>query len=353
MTRVLALSLYGPKAASHRVRLAQYKPYLAELGIHLDIQSLLCDSYIHRRFNGDSPLPTYLISSYLKRIYALLNARQYDALIVYAELFTLLPYCFESLFLNVPYILDFDDAFYLRYKTGRLRFLSPFLGGKFDQLLRGASAVSAGNPHLADYALLHNPKTFIIPSVVDTNHYRPSSTRSPIPCFTVGWIGSPSTSPYLHSLVQPLSSFARERPVRLHVVGASAPSIPGVQVIESQWSLDTEVQLLNQFSVGVMPLPDTPWTRGKCAYKLIQCMACSKPVIASPVGVNVHLVTPSTGFLARTHDEWLSSFRLLADDPTLCSRLGLSGRDLVHRNFSLRSALPLLVQLIRNVAVNN
>ena len=135
--------------------------------------------------------------------------------------------------------------------------------------------------------------------------------------FTVGWIGSPSTVPFLQLLVEPLQELALERPVRLLVVGGTAPEVSGVEVIEEPWSLEKEVSLILQFDVGVMPLPDSSWARGKCAYKLIQCMACAVPVIASPVGANVDVVSSSCGFLASSPPEWLSACRQLAANP-LC-----------------------------------
>ena len=351
MIRVLALSLYGPQAASHRVRLSQFQPGLAFNSIQLEIQSLLDDAYLQRRFSGGRPSFQELIAAYGKRIPHLLQADRFDLAVVYAELVPLLPAWLEQRLLRIPYILDCDDAFFLKYRSGRLRWLSPLLGGKFDQLLRGAAAVTAGNAHLAAYARRFNANVTMLPSVVDTDHFipaDPASAASPFP-FTVGWIGSPSTAPFLQALVEPLQRFACERPVRLLVVGGSAPFIPGVEVIESPWSLRREVELIQQCSVGVMPLPDTPWARGKCAYKLIQCMACAIPVIASPVGANVDAVPPSCGILASSADQWLFAFRQLAADPSLRHRMGAAGRRWVEERYSLRSALPVLTDVIRDV----
>jgi glycosyltransferase involved in cell wall biosynthesis len=350
LIRVLGLSLYGPQAASHRVRLSQFQPGLALNGIQLEIQSLLGDVYLQSRFAGAAPSLSVLITCFVQRIRVLQKAHIFDLAIVYAELFPLMPAWFEELLLDIPYIIDFDDAFFLKYRTGSLRLLSPFLSGKFDQLLRRASAVSAGNSHLAAYARRFNANVTLLPSVVDTKHYVPADLHlAPTP-FTVGWIGSPSTAPFLQALVEPLQRFAQQQAVRLLLVGGSAPAIPGVEVIEEPWRLESEVELIQHFSVGVMPLPDTPWARGKCAFKLIQCMACAIPVIASPVGANVDAVLPSCGLLASSADDWYAAFCLLAADPALRLRKGASGRQWVDERYSLRSALPLLERLIRRVA---
>jgi glycosyltransferase involved in cell wall biosynthesis len=353
LIRVLGLSLYGPQAASHRVRLSQFQAGLAVSGIQLEIQSLLGDAYLQSRFaGGQSPLRE-LIAAYGQRIQALQQVRAFDLAIVHCELLPFLPGWLERQLLKIPFIYDCDDAFYLKYRQGRLRWLQPLLGTKIERMMAAAVAVTAGNAELAAYARRFNHNVTMLPSVVDTEQMRPASggpSHHQDQPFTVGWIGSPSTAPYLQQLVAPLQHLARERPVRLLVVGGSAPAIPGVEVIEQPWSLEQELPLIQQFDVGVMPLPNTPWARGKCAYKLIQCMACAIPVIASPVGANVDAVPPSCGILASSPDQWLAAFRQLAADPELRHRMGAAGRQWVEERYSLRSALPVLTAVIRRAA---
>lgn len=347
---ILGFSLYGPQAASHRVRLSQFQPGLAEAGMDLQIQSLLDNAYLQRSFSGRRPSLWALLAAYSRRLQALRQADCFDLAIVYAELLPFLPGWLEHQLLQIPFLYDCDDAFFLKYRSSRLRLLQPLLGAKADRLMAAAVAVTAGNTGLAAYARRFNSNVTVLPSVVDTDQFRPAA---PSPAersggtFTVGWIGSPSTAPYLQLLVEPLQLLARERPVRLLVVGGPAPAIGGVEVIEQPWSLEQEVPLIQQFDVGVMPLPDTAWTRGKCAYKLIQCMACGIPVVASPVGANVEAVPPECGLLAKSPAEWLAAFRQLAVDPALRLRLGAAARQWVVERYSLRSALPVLFSVIR------
>ena len=345
-------ALYGPTAASHRVRLSQYGHGLRAHGCELVLHSLLTEAYLTRRFAGRRVSLWSLLLAYLQRLLVLIRVPRSSLAIVYAELFPLLPAWFERWLLRAPYILDLDDAFYLKYRSGRLAWLSHVLGGKIDHLMRGAAAITAGSRHLAAYARQFNPRVVLLPSVVDTDHYRPrppaSGSSSATP-FTIGWIGSPSTAPYLDLLVEPLQQLAREIPLRLLVIGGAAPAMDRVEVIEHPWSLEQEVPLLQQFDVGVMPLPDTPWTRGKCAYKLIQCMACAVPVVSSPVGANVDVVTPDCGILAATSADWLSALRRLAADPSLRQRLGIAARERVEAHYSLHQALPVLAEVIRRV----
>ena len=350
MIRVLGLSLYGPKAASHRVRLSQFQPGLAAAGIDLQIQSLLDDAYLLRTFAGESPSLRALFAAYGRRLQALFQADRFDLAIVHCELFPFLPGWLERQLLQIPFIYDCDDPFFLKYRTGRLRLLQPLLGAKADRLMEAAVAVTAGNAGLADHARRFNSNVAVLPSVVDTVQFR---TAAPRPAersggpFTVGWIGSPSTAPYLELLVEPLQQLARERYVRLLVVGGPAPAIAGVEVIEQPWNLEQEVSLIQQFDVGVMPLPDTAWTRGKCAYKLIQCMASGIPVLASPVGANLDVVPLECGLLAKNPDEWLAAFRRLAADPELRQQMGEASRHWVERRYSLSSALPVLTDVIQ------
>lgn len=351
--KLVGFSLYGPQAASHRVRLSQFQPGLAAAGIQLQIQSLLDDAYLQCRFAGGRPSWQSLLRTYGRRLQFLRQSSRFELAIVYAELLPLLPAWLELQLLRTPYILDLDDAFILKYRSGRLGLLKPLLGAKIDRLMLGASAITAGNRYLAEYARCFNANVTLLPSVVDTEWLRPAPHEpSPIPLapFTVGWIGSPSTAPYLQMLVKPLQQLVLERAVRLLVIGGPAPAISGVDVIEQPWSLEQEPALIQQFDVGVMPLPDTSWTRGKCAYKLIQCMACGVPVIASPVGANVDVVPSDCGVLASSSQQWLEAFRFMAADASRRRRMGARGRQWVQERYSLRSALPVLTGVIQRVA---
>ncbi len=356
MIRVLGLSLYGPQAASHRVRLSQFKPGLAAAGIDLQIQSLLDNVYLQRSFSGRRPSLQALLTAYCRRLQALREADPFDLAIVYAELLPFLPGWLERQLLQIPFLYDCDDAFFLKYRSGRLRLLEPLLGAKADRLMAAAVAVTAGNTGLASHARRFNSNVIVLPSVVDTDQFlspaHPPAERSAGP-FTVGWIGSPSTAPYLQLLVEPLQQLAYERPVRLLVVGGPAPAILGVEVIEQPWSLEQEAPLIQQFDVGVMPLPDNPWTRGKCAYKLIQCMACGIPVVASRVGANVDVVPPECGFLAESTEQWLDAFRRLLADLNLRQQMGSAARLWVEQRYSLRSALPLYSGLIQRAGAGH
>lgn len=345
MKRVLGLALYGPLAASTRYRLGQFVEGLVSYGIQLEIRSLLGDDYLRQRFAGRRISPAVLVRAIARRSVDLLHQHRFDASMVHCELMPLLPGVLEAALLRKPYVYDFDDAFYLKYRQGRLGILKPLLANKFDRVVRAAAQITAGNQVLADYAMQHNERTQLLPTVVDTSRYLPGlAAKSDV--YTIGWIGSPSTAPYLSQVVQPLCTLAGEGRIRFVVIGGAAPSIEGVEVVELPWSEADEVRQIGQFDVGVMPLPDDLWARGKCAFKLIQYMACGVPVVASPVGANRDVVTAETGLLASDSLEWVQALRALRDDRARRLRMGDAGRARVETHYSLKRNLPVLATAI-------
>jgi glycosyltransferase involved in cell wall biosynthesis len=350
MIKVLGFAIYGPLAASTRYRLGQYVAGLARLGIDLHIRHLLGDSYLRAQFNGTAlPIGAMVVDG-LRRMADLWQLEKYDAAMVHCELIPMMPGLLERAMLCRPYVYDFDDAFYLRYRIGRMRMASPILGTKFDTFMAGASAVTAGNHILDGYAKQYNANTYYLPTVVDANRYVPEKANRGSSVFTVGWIGSPSTAVYLGGLVAPLAALGLEGAVRLMVIGGVAPKIPNVTVIELEWNETTELDLINSFDVGVMPLPDDEWARGKCAFKLIQYMACAVPVIASPVGANVDVVTSECGLLAASEQEWLDALRLLRDQPRMRAHAGMAARQRVIEHYSLEKNVPVLGAVLHGAA---
>lgn len=349
MIKVLGLALYGRLAASHRYRLGQYVSGLASMGIDLQIRHLLGDDYLSARFGGRSLPIKGMLKDGFARFEDLWHQGDYDAVILQCELIPLMPGWLERALIRKPYIYDIDDAFYLKYQSGNMRWARPFLAGKFDTVMAGAAAVTAGNYVLANYANRLNVNTHYLPTVVDTKRYLPKKISRDKAEFTVGWIGSPSTALYLSQLISPLSTLGKECAVKLVVVGGKAPKIPNVNVVECEWHEHTELNLINSFDVGVMPLPNDDWARGKCAFKLIQYMASGLPVIASPVGANVDVVNEKCGLLASTALEWLEALRRLRDDSATRKEMGKAGRLRVLKHYSLKRNLPIFANMIHNI----
>lgn len=349
MIRARGFALYGPLAASTRYRLEQFIPGLREHGIELNVVHLLDDDYLSRRFGGRRASMLGLARAGTQRLADLLTLRSHDVALIHCELLPAAPGYLEQALVRRPYLYDFDDAFYLRYRFGRLSALRFLLESKFDQIMAGAAAITAGNEELQRYAAQFNPGADYLPTVVDTNHHLPLTSRKSS-VLTVGWIGSPSTAQYLDQVVQPLAQLGKEAHVRLVVIGGQPPRVPGVEVQALPWSADNEIDLINTFDIGIMPIPDDAWSRGKCAFKLIQYMACAVPVVGSAVGANRTVVTSDCGYLASTPDEWLNSLRELRDSPLKRRQMGEAGRQRVVDHFSLQYALPRMAAAISKAA---
>lgn len=347
--RVLALPLYGPLAASTRHRISYFLPELEARGIRVVLAPFLGDDYLARRFDSGSIDFAAVASGYVRRVGSLMQQGRYDCVWVQGELNPLLPGWLDRALLRVPYVYDFDDAFYLKYAfrgglQGRL------LGRKFEQFIAGAAVVAAGNQVLKAHAGQFNGDVRIVPTVVDHRRYLPAFGSRGKGYLNVGWIGSPSSIRCLKVVAEPLAQLALSGPVRLTVVGGVAPEIPGVDVVNLPWSEDTEVDLIRSFDVGIMPLEDEPWTRGKCAFKLIQYMACGVPAIGSPVGANVEVIGNDAGLLAEGDAQWLAALQRIRDDPQLGTRMGAAGRGKVERSYSLLSQVPVYEAILRHAA---
>lgn len=264
------------------------------------------------------------------------------------------PFFVEKYFLNgKTYVLDYDDAVFHNYDLLTNQLLRRVYGNKIRSLIRGSCGVFAGNNYLADYAI-NSCASFvlILPTVVNLNSYPVCFNKKRVSNFVIGWVGSPSTAKYLKLVESSLKKLFSIYYFELHVVGASNVDIEltGFPVKYITWSEIEEHNLIDDFDVGIMPLHDTPWENGKCGYKLIQYMACSKPVVASPVGVNRIIVSNGVnGFLAKTDQEWFASFLRLYEDRGHCKLMGQNGRDLVIESYSIQAKISILNESFFNL----
>ena len=343
MKRVLALAKYGPQAASTRQRLLIFAPALEVAGFAIDLQPLLDDDYVRTLASGAAYSKRSLVKAYIERLQRIMTATHYDLLWVYAELFPFLPGAFERLAVRAgkPIIYDFDDAFF----DAQARHW--WLRDKLQPLIAAAAEVSAGNEYLAAFARRWNDRVNVFPTVVDTRTYRPSEQAAcDVP--VIGWIGSPSTWAYVRPLLPLLNRLCLTGRARFLAVGAgtagSTDQFAGLE--HRDWSESREIADVQAMHIGIMPLPDEPWARGKCGYKLIQYMACGLPTVASPVGVNRAIVLDGqSGFLAADEREWSSALDRLIADPALRRDFGRVGRARVEVEYSLRSQASRVVSL--------
>jgi glycosyltransferase involved in cell wall biosynthesis len=321
----------SPTDPASRYRLLQYKPYLKSLDIELEARFFLPakDSsparWTHpiKKITGIGRWKTWNILQDVNRLPLLLQQFQYD---VIWQSRMLLPYLLKAdRAINKPVVFDIDDAVWLFENKGRLT-----------KAIAASAEVFAGNEYLADWCSSYSHNVTLVPTTVDISRFFPLNNKDTV--FTIGWIGTHSNFKYLELIKDAINQFLRKYDdARFVLISSTQPDFLKFdqdKVVFRQWDAATENDQINEFTTGIMPLADDDWTRGKCGFKLLQYMACSKPVIASPVGVNKKLLAASTGLMATTPAEWLSAFEELYQDRSLCRSLGQNGRRLVEREYN-------------------
>jgi glycosyltransferase involved in cell wall biosynthesis len=354
MIRVLAMTPYPHgRVPGQRFRIEQWAPLLREEGIEVVFSPFLSPAamdvlyrpgHVARKV-GDT------VRGYLTRWAEVLRRRPVDVVFVYREAAPLGPPVLERLLARRrPLVFDFDDAIYLG-DTSSANAWSRVVKSrdKAATICRLARHVTVGNDFLAQFAGHHARAVTVVPTTIDTDLYevrpRPDNPRP-----VVGWSGSATTVPYLRTLGPVLRRLRERQDFELRVIGGEL-GIDGVPVCCKPWRPDTEVTDLREFDVGVMPLADDEWSRGKCGLKALQYMALGIPPVVSPVGVNARIVDDGvSGFHARTEEEWVDRLTLLLQDRALRRALGEKARKTVEIRFSAKSQVPRMAQVLRGAA---
>ncbi len=351
--RMLAMPRYGRLGASSRLRFWQYVPWLEDAGFDVDARPLLPDSYVEDLQVGRrSTVPIGL--AYLRQITHLLMHRRYDLLWIEKEVLPWIPGVFENVLLprGIPRVVDYDDAVYHLYDDHRQPVVRALLGNKHPVGMCAATMIVAGNATLAERANLAGAsRVAIVPTVVDLDRYpRLESKFGDGAPPRICWIGQTSTAGFLKPHAGLFGSLTEAGRARFVAIGIDAATL-GLPMESVAWSEAGEVAAIAACDIGIMPLADGPFERGKCGYKLIQYMACGLPVIASPVGVNREIVQHGVnGFLVETPEQWQDAISALIADPALRARMGAAGRSRVEQTYSLQVTGPLMATLLASIA---
>ncbi len=356
--KILSLTKYGKLGASSRLRTLQYLALLEKEGIDVSSHALISDKALLLRYKLGHYSPSSLIFFYIKRIKTLIFKESFDLLWIEKEALPWFPVWIELLLLRgKPFILDYDDATFHNYDQNINKILRYFFHDRLDRLMAKSSLVVCGNSYLRKRAkssgALH---TVILPTVVNLSRYpvkeyNNSLIKSDInyQCKIV-WIGSPSTQHYLELIKNSLQILSKKHNFILRVIGSNELNIPSVNIEIIPWTEEAESKLIRDCDIGVMPLLNTSWEKGKCGYKLIQYMASGLPVVASPIGVNQDIVCHGkNGFLANNENEWIVSLDNLLSNSGLRSEMGLYGRQNVVEKYSLATVAPKLIESFRRV----
>ena len=353
--RLLAIvpSVYDTNP-SQRYRIEQWEPLLRGRGVEIIYKPFESEAlheilYKPGRTAGKLRLVAEALGRRARDVRA---ARDFDAVYVLREAALLGPPVFERWLARsgVPFVFDFDDAVFVPYvspSNGYLSYLK--FPGKTRAICRMAAHVMAGNEYLADYARAVNGRVTVIPTTVDTGKYT-VEPRAPNDVPVIGWSGSHSTAQHLSTLKGALRRLAERERFRLRVVGVPGFEMEGVEVESVPWRSATEVEDLRPFDVGVMPLPDDKWSRGKCGMKALQYMGLAVPAVCSPVGVNSEIIRDGVnGLLASTDDEWVEKLSRLLRSPEERARLGRAGRETVEARYSAAVQAPRVYDVFASV----
>lgn len=340
MLKITIFPRYNTMGASSRYRFYLYADRLRELKYEVNISSFLDNEYLKRLYNHKRINPLMILKSYCRRFFK--AAFSSKAILLEYELFPYLPYWISRIFLhNKRYILNYDDNVWTKYAS------NPMLVRKYDCLIKNADGVIAANEYLFRKIQAMNPNVIKIPTVVDLNLYQVNSTK--FERFTVVWIGTPVTYRYIQQAADCLKAMAAAVDFELLIVAGEQLrklTIDGVNMRFVNWSAGVEVELLVRSHVGIMPLTDDDFSRGKSAFKIIQYLAAGLPVIASPVGENCNVIkNGSNGFLASNAEEWVDAIVKLQNSPEVYDAMAVAARN-SSNEYSIQRYFPQFLDFI-------
>ncbi|WP_312751051.1 glycosyltransferase family 4 protein [Epilithonimonas hominis] len=374
--KILYLTKYTRMAGSSRMRSYQYFPYLEKSGIDVTVKPFFDDDYLKDFYAGKKNIST-VVKSYLRRFFVLFSVLRYNNVVIEKEIFPFLPAFAEWMLklFGIKYIVDYDDAIFHNYDQSSNPVIKKFLGNKIAQVMRYSGTVVAGNNYLAEYARKAGAKNIeIIPTVIDINRYPSKNNHSDLALppnvilsgvegkagersasennqkFVVGWIGTKTTfEKHLLPCKDWIKALQIQDPnIRFHIVGITEDMDLGKNVQYIRWTEDTEVAEILKMDIGLMPLQDSKWEKGKCAYKLIQYAACGIPGVASDVGMNKEVcIDGETGFIATSNEEWKERILFFKNEIEERLRMGTNARKLVEQKYCIQVTSEKWIKILK------
>ena len=348
MKKILFICPYPQGLApSQRFRFEQYISQLEEKGFHLSIKPFFEEKAYYAFYQSGNLISKIhsITRSYFKRLALLFQLSSFHYIFIHREATPLGPPIIEYAIAKVfgkKIIYDFDDAIWLTDKTNESA-LTEMLRcrRKVRAICKWSYKVSCGNSYLAAYARQYNLNVMINPTTIDDFelHVSRQSHEGSNHKVTIGWTGSHSTLKYLGTLIPVLQSLEKRYPqVHWFVIADRDPNLSLKNYAFRRWRKETEISDLHEFDIGIMPLPDDAWTRGKCGFKALQYMAMSIPAVISPVGVNKEIVQHGNeGYCCTSYDEWFIHLEDLILHPEKRATMGKKGRRKVINSYSVSS----------------
>ena len=322
--------IQGHDRPSSRYRVLQYLPYLKQKGVKTTV-------VVYPRDIGGS-----------RKIYREIG--DYDVVFIQRKRpHPLFLYLLQQRAKRLIY--DFDDAVMYR-STNAPSPYSATRGRQFARMVKAADHVIAGNTFLGDQTRRYTDQVTVIPTAIDIERYTPREYHKKSTKVTVGWIGSSSTLPYLERIKGVFETLGeRYKHIELKVICDTFIHCEKISVIKKIWSEKEEIADLKSLDIGVMPLSDDPWSRGKCGLKIMQYFGVGIPVVCTPVGINRDVVQDEiNGFWAVTKEEWIEKLSILIEDSSLRQEMGLRGREIVRESYSIQACAPRFYRVLNEVA---
>ncbi len=353
---VCALTLYPfDTVPGQRFRIEQWQPFLEKQGISIDYYSF-ADVNLTKTLPKPGNFLTKvrgLAKGVVQRLVHLSNLRKYDVVYIYRAATIVGPAFLERLIKlsGRPIVFDFDDAIFLTHTNEANKLFSWMkFAGKTASICRLSTSVMVGNAWLAEYAQKYNSNVTVIPSSVNTAVYSLKPRVSPRKDkIIIGWTGSSTSQTHLEMFAPMLEKLVTRYPVEIHVHSDRSPNLPHIPFVWHQWTTDNEVEVISNFDIGIMPLPDDDWSQGKCSMKALLYMSLGIPTVCSNVGMNREVIIDGkNGLLASSEEEWLKSLESLIKSESLRADLGGAARETVVAKYSMIRCADLFARVIKD-----
>jgi len=352
--KILFLPKYNELGPSSRYRIYQYLDSFKNAGIDIK-EAPLFGSH----FFVDSKIKKigYTFYYFLRRFVCLFQVRKYDIIYIEYELFPYFPSIFEKFlnFLNIKYIVDYDDAIFHNYNQSKNRLIRLLLSNKIDSVIKNASYVITGSPYLTEYVSKLNANCIEIPTSVSRNKYTSISDSEKNAIFTIGWIGSRTTSINLLKLIPVFETLKEKIDYQLNLIGFDKNESSKLAHLNTHlitWDSKSEIEEIKKFDLGIMPLDNTPFNQGKCGFKLIQYMGCSLPTLSTPLDANKKINRNGKNLYAITTEDWVKAIGKVHENQDYYKEVGIENYKDFEKYYTVESNYNSYIKLFREVKNN-